>query len=94
MLTPAPRRCTAEPRIRYLRQENRGVDENLPTEKLVRIKGAPRVPPFELAVFTRRNTARSSAVGALVAHMREVLAERPRAGRGSRAFAATVRRRS
>ncbi len=44
---------------------------------LVPLKGAPRVPPFELAVFTRRNTAPSPAVEALVAQMREVLAERP-----------------
>ncbi len=48
---------------------------------LLRIKRAPRVPPFELAVFTRRNTTPSPAVEALITLMRKVLAERPKSVR-------------
>jgi DNA-binding transcriptional LysR family regulator len=54
---------------------------------LLPFRGAPRVPPFELAVFTRRNTTPSPAVEALVRRMRDVLAERPQpaVARGARA---------
>lgn len=44
--------------------------------KLVRLKGAPQVAPFELSVFTRRSTTPSRAVEALITHMRAVLAKR------------------
>ncbi len=48
------------------------------SERRLRVlRGCPKIAPFELGVFTRRRTAPSPAVEALIATMREVLHERP-----------------
>jgi DNA-binding transcriptional LysR family regulator len=45
------------------------------------LSGGPHIPPFELSVFTRRKTAPSPALEALVREMRALLVAAPRARR-------------
>ena len=50
--------------------------------RLRSLRGGPPIAPFELGVFTRRRTAPSPSVEALIAVLREVLRERPTRRRG------------
>lgn len=53
------------------------IRRELATKRLRRVRGAPSIPAFELAVFERTRTSGSPAVAALVQVMRAVLGERP-----------------
>jgi hypothetical protein len=52
------------------------IRRELAERRLKRLRGAPSVPAFELAVFTRRGTSPSPVVEALIERVRAVLARR------------------
>jgi DNA-binding transcriptional LysR family regulator len=52
------------------------IRRELAERRLKRLRGAPRVPAFELAAFTRRGTSPSPVVEALIDRVRAVLARR------------------